>query len=81
MNWTCLVYGGPMFCAIVWFFVDAHKWFKGPKINIEHMMLGRTPEQHGLPVEDGPGVKGDSASSGSDVNNRAAADEKVATIA
>ncbi|KAI1337186.1 amino acid transporter [Xylariaceae sp. FL0016] len=39
MNWTCLVYGAPMLFVVVWFFVDAHKWFKGPKINIEHHML------------------------------------------
>lgn len=25
----------------IWWFVSAHKWFKGPKVNIEHMMLGR----------------------------------------
>jgi hypothetical protein len=41
MNWTCLVYGGPMFLVTVWWFISAHKWFKGPKVNIEHMMLGR----------------------------------------
>ena len=41
MNWTCLVYGAPMLGAMVWWFVSAHKWFKGPKVNIEHMMLGR----------------------------------------
>lgn len=23
-----------MLLVIIWFFVDAHKWFKGPKINI-----------------------------------------------
>ncbi|KAI6089092.1 amino acid transporter [Hypoxylon rubiginosum] len=39
MNWTALVYGAPMMFVIIWFFVDAHKWFKGPKINIEHHML------------------------------------------
>ncbi|KAI1760742.1 amino acid transporter [Hypoxylon sp. FL1150] len=39
MNWTVLVYGAPMTFVIIWFFVDAHKWFKGPKINIEHHML------------------------------------------
>ncbi|KAI0897572.1 amino acid transporter [Annulohypoxylon nitens] len=39
MNWTSLVYGAPMAFVIIWFFVDAHKWFKGPKINIEHHML------------------------------------------
>ncbi|KAF1944086.1 amino acid transporter [Clathrospora elynae] len=41
MNWTCVVYGGPMFLVTIWWFVSAHKWFKGPKVNIEHMMLGR----------------------------------------
>lgn len=41
MNWTCLVYGGLMFLVLVWWFVDARKWFKGPKVNIEHLMLGR----------------------------------------
>lgn len=24
-----------MLFIIIWFWVDAHKWFKGPKINIE----------------------------------------------
>jgi hypothetical protein len=41
MNWTCLVYGAPMLGALIWYFVSARKWFKGPKVNIEHMMLGR----------------------------------------
>jgi len=30
-----------MLLAIIWFVVDAHKWFKGPKVNIEHMMIGQ----------------------------------------
>lgn len=30
-----------MFIVTVWWFVSAHKWFKGPKVNVEHMMLGR----------------------------------------
>lgn len=25
----------------IWWVVDAHRWFKGPKVNIEHQMLGR----------------------------------------
>ncbi|KIW87701.1 uncharacterized protein Z519_11675 [Cladophialophora bantiana CBS 173.52] len=41
MNWTCLVWGGPMLLVLVWWVVDAHKWFTGPKVNIQHMMLGR----------------------------------------
>ena len=32
MNWTILVYGGPMTMIIIWWFVSAHKWFKGPKV-------------------------------------------------
>ncbi|CAK7210153.1 GABA/polyamine transporter [Sporothrix bragantina] len=38
MNWTIVVWGGPMLFAIIWFFVDARKWFKGPKVNIVHMI-------------------------------------------
>lgn len=41
MNWTCVVYGGPMILVTIWWVVSARKWFKGPKVNIEHMMLGR----------------------------------------
>jgi amino acid transporter len=41
MNWTALVWGGPMLIVMVWWFVSARKWFTGPKVNIEHMMLGR----------------------------------------
>ncbi len=26
MNWTCLVWGGPMLFVIIWWVVDAHKW-------------------------------------------------------
>jgi len=32
MNWTCVVYGGPMILAILWYIIDAHKWFKGPRV-------------------------------------------------
>ncbi|KAF2716583.1 amino acid permease [Polychaeton citri CBS 116435] len=47
MNWTCLVYGAPMLFVIIWWFAGARKWFKGPKVNLEHMMLG----QGGQPSE------------------------------
>lgn len=26
MNWTCLVWGGPMLAVLVWWVVDAHRW-------------------------------------------------------
>ncbi|KAI9656924.1 MAG: hypothetical protein M1831_004472 [Alyxoria varia] len=41
MNWTCLVFGGPMTLAMLWWVVSARKWFKGPKVNLEHAMYGR----------------------------------------
>ncbi|CZT48449.1 related to GABA transport protein [Rhynchosporium secalis] len=41
MNWTIVVYGGPMVIVTIWWFVSARKWFKGPRINVEHHMLGR----------------------------------------
>ncbi|KAI0172870.1 amino acid transporter [Hypoxylon sp. FL1284] len=54
MNWTVLVYGAPMFFIIFWFFIDAHKWFKGPKINIEHRMLHQQlPSMDGVQVPAG----------------------------
>lgn len=44
-----------MVLVTIWWFVSAHKWFKGPKVNIEHMMLGREEavvEGQGVVVED-----------------------------
>lgn len=35
MNWTVLVYFGPMLIVTIWFMVDAHKWYVGPRPNIE----------------------------------------------
>lgn len=34
MNWTSLVFFGPMLIFVVWFYVDAHKWYTGPRPNI-----------------------------------------------
>lgn len=39
MNYTCLIYGGTMSLALTWYAVDARKWFKGPKINVEHLVV------------------------------------------
>ena len=38
MNWTSLVYGTPMLAVVVWWVVDARRWFKGPKVNVEHVV-------------------------------------------
>lgn len=35
MNWTALVFFGPMLGFIIWFAVDAHKWYIGPRPNID----------------------------------------------
>lgn len=48
MNWTVVVYGGPMSFCILWWFISAHKWFKGPVINVEHHMIGRGEVVEGL---------------------------------
>ena len=62
-----------MLFILVWFFVDAHKWFKGPKINIEVCYnrkksafsqpprmdpLTLTPAQHHMLHRDLVGVEG-----------------------
>jgi amino acid transporter len=41
MNWTVVVYGVPMLLVCIWWVVSARKWFKGPKVNVAHMMLDR----------------------------------------
>ncbi|KAK4626798.1 Putative polyamine transporter [Fulvia fulva] len=37
MNWTCLIYGGAMFLVMSYYAVSGRKWFKGPRINVEHV--------------------------------------------
>ncbi|EAW13927.1 amino acid permease [Aspergillus clavatus NRRL 1] len=55
MNWTCLVWGAPMLAVTVWWVVDARKWFKGPKINVEHAIHGvEVIVNVGVEVEDQP---------------------------
>ncbi|CAB63537.1 Amino acid permease [Schizosaccharomyces pombe] len=40
MNWTCLVYGGPMLFTLVWYAISARKWFKGPKASAHYKRPG-----------------------------------------
>ncbi|KAK5115338.1 hypothetical protein LTR62_001538 [Meristemomyces frigidus] len=51
MNYTCLIYGGVMMLALLWYAIDARKWFKGPKINVEHMIYGQDVEEREVIVE------------------------------
>lgn len=60
MNWTCLVYGGPIFIVMFWWVVSARKWFKGPKVNVQHLMLGR--EGNVIDGEGKESVPGDGSS-------------------
>lgn len=41
MNYTCLIYFGVMGLALLWYAVSARKWYKGPKVNVEHMIQER----------------------------------------
>jgi amino acid transporter len=61
MNWTCVVYGGPMVMIMIWWTVSARKWFKGPKVNVQHLMLGRV---EGGDVLEGQEVVGEVEESG-----------------
>ena len=72
-----------MLAVGVWWVVDAHKWFKGPKVNIKHQMLGR--EGNVIDAKSPGNVNGGSGSdSGSDSlegAQKALADQKVANLA
>ncbi|KAK0256467.1 GABA/polyamine transporter [Friedmanniomyces endolithicus] len=78
MNWTCVVYGGPMTLILIWWFVDARKWFKGPKINLDHLMLDREDQaaQLGGTIE-GKDALGRSDSSDGDVPGEMPAGKQV----
>lgn len=39
MNWTVVVYFGPMLCSLIYYAVYARKWYTGPKSNLEDDML------------------------------------------
>ena len=56
MNYACVVYGGVMLLAMTWYLVDARKWFKGPRVNVEHLIHTRIVEENGS-----DGVNGGSA--------------------
>jgi hypothetical protein len=54
---------------LIWWFVDARKWFKGPKVNLEHLMHGRDDQAAEIAKEDGIILEGkDDGSSASEQN-------------
>lgn len=44
MNWTVVVFFGPMLLFIIWFAVDAHKWYIGPRPNIDEYIAAESYE-------------------------------------
>ncbi|KAK9318944.1 amino acid transporter [Lipomyces orientalis] len=44
MNYTCLIYGGVMSLSLIWYAIDARKWFKGPRINVDHLIHAQVVE-------------------------------------
>ncbi|PVH18775.1 hypothetical protein CXQ85_001064 [Candidozyma haemuli] len=62
MNWTVLVFFGPMLGFIIWFVVDAHKWYIGPRPNIDEYINHSDSEN----VEVYNGVKRQSSGSTED---------------
>lgn len=79
MNWTCLVYGGPMLFITIWWVVSARHWFKGPKVNIEHRMLGDN-----VPALDGVVAAGSDDKSSTDTSekgDKVIEDDKVGKLA
>ncbi|KAL9117427.1 MAG: hypothetical protein Q9187_006036 [Circinaria calcarea] len=79
MNWTCLVYGTPMLCAVVWWVLSARHWFKGPKVNIEHQMLGK--EENIVYGKDRSDKSGGSSANSLTKDMRDLSDRKAADLA
>ena len=79
MNWTCLVYGGPMLGALIWWVVSARHWFKGPKVNIEHQMLGR--ERDVIEAKEASGESGGSGANSIQMESREFDDKRASDLA
>lgn len=69
-----------MILIMIWWFVSAHKWFKGPHVNVEHAMYGHNdvvdgveePESSSDGMSDGKGKKVDSPAPNEPVHEVAA---------
>jgi hypothetical protein len=44
VNYTCLIYGGVMLLALLWYAVDVWHCFKGLKINVKHLIYTKPVE-------------------------------------
>jgi amino acid transporter len=52
MNWTCVLYGGVMSSALVWYGISARHWFKGPKVLLLSTFADRQTTIHTLNEEE-----------------------------
>lgn len=59
---------------MIWWFISAHKWFKGPKVNLDHLMLDREEQ---IPQIHGEEPKADGSESGSSVGVASPVDVKA----
>jgi hypothetical protein len=49
-----------MIGILIWWVVSARKWFHGPKVNVEHLMLGRegnVVEGEGKTIDSGSDIQ------------------------
>lgn len=55
MNYACVIYGGTMLFALVYYAVPGREWFRGPRVSVEYLIH---PEGHGHQSRVGLSSKG-----------------------
>ncbi|KAL8714446.1 MAG: hypothetical protein Q9220_001779 [cf. Caloplaca sp. 1 TL-2023] len=65
---------------MVWWAVSARKWFKGPKVNIEHRMLGENKVLEGQAGQEESGEES-SSGAGSVKDKKEMEDDKMGKLA
>ena len=70
-----------MLAISIWWVVDARKWFKGPKVNVDHQMLEREDDVLDAKVPAHVQDGSDSASGSIEATQKVLADQKAADIA
>lgn len=61
-----------MLAVIIWWIVDARKWFKGPKVNVEHQLVA-----HDVPTVEGIDDKSSDSALGGETKPTASLREDV----
>ena len=68
-----------MLGALIWWVVSARHWFKGPKVNIEHQMLGR--EGNVIEAKEASGDSGGSGANSIQMESREFDDKRASDLA